>query len=133
MPEVAPPRTALCRHCEETVAEFEDSWVDGTGNAVCMSRDPGQPVMHLPMPEGFRGAPQLRKGKTVRLWNYWLPVILVRAYRLVPPAVRGHYPFFGAPSSHLALEYLEKGWGWGAVRAAICLSGDSTRPPMPGR
>lgn len=68
-----------------------------------------------------------------KIWNYTIPASLVRAYRLVPPGIRGRYPFFGKgpSSSHLALEYLEKGWGWGAVKAAIWVNGDSTRPPMP--
>lgn len=59
-------RTALCRGCEEPLTESQTvrdlgggSWVDSKGLPVCIPSQYGRPpVRHMPLPEGFRGAPE---------------------------------------------------------------------------
>lgn len=56
-------RTAICRGCELILSEvLEDGpgvWVDAEGNPVCIKAQFGRhPVLHMPLPEGFRGGPQ---------------------------------------------------------------------------
>lgn len=64
-----------------------------------------------------------------------LPWYLVWAYRLVPCRVRGlrGWPGSRGPSSsHMAIDWMAQGMnGWTAIRAALAVNGDSTRPPMP--
>lgn len=53
-------RTALCRGCEATLTETEAGyWMDGDGIVACIKALAGrEPVMHMPLPEGMRGAPR---------------------------------------------------------------------------
>jgi hypothetical protein len=51
-------RRALCRGCEEKLVEEGSEW-RGATSALCIDSQPGRlPVPHMPMPDGFRGAPQ---------------------------------------------------------------------------
>lgn len=62
MAEVTERRTALCRGCEEQLTEdFLEGqllWFGADGLPVCIPAQFGRsPVLHMPLPEGFRGAP----------------------------------------------------------------------------
>lgn len=54
----------------------------------------------------------------IRLWSFWVPLVLVTVYRLIPARVRGVL-FGGRSSSHEAVAGLWAGEGWAAVLHAI--------------
>jgi hypothetical protein len=46
--------TATCRHCGRWIVRLESGcWVDSDGWTACVKG----PVLHLPMPDGLKGAP----------------------------------------------------------------------------
>lgn len=56
-------RKAQCRHCEEPLVEVpnlgEGTWKSAnTGLRDCCGMVYGSTIPHMPMPEGFRGAPR---------------------------------------------------------------------------
>lgn len=58
MAEVMERRQALCRGCDEKLIEVAGEWMGDTG-ASCIPSQYGRDVVpHMPMPEGFRGAPK---------------------------------------------------------------------------
>lgn len=61
MAEVAERRrTAVCRGCEARLTEIATgTWADVDGVQACIPAQFGRfPVPHMPLPDGFRGAPE---------------------------------------------------------------------------
>jgi hypothetical protein len=59
MAEVMERRTAMCCGCEDKLTEDgTGTWCDPSGSPACIPAQFGRPpVPHMPLPEGFRGAP----------------------------------------------------------------------------
>jgi hypothetical protein len=51
-----------------------------------------------------------------RIFNYWLPLMIVTAWRSIPARVRGAVS--ANSTSHLALAVISEGGGWRAFRYA---------------
>lgn len=60
MAEVMKRRTAMCRGCESLLIETEQGWSDPEGRHACIPAVYAgrQTVPHMPLPDGFRGAPE---------------------------------------------------------------------------